>query len=106
MQRRLNQIIELEEKRNKAYDKVQIHQEKRKNTFDRRVKEEQFQIDDLVLKWDAPREDKHGKFDHVWVCPYVIAGHKGENAFLLEYLNGVSLESNPINGRFLKHYLS
>ena len=31
-----------------------------KNTFDRRVKEEQFQIDDLVLKWDAPKEDKHG----------------------------------------------
>ena len=35
-----------------------------KNNFDRRIKEEQFQIDDLVLKWDAPKEDKHGKFDH------------------------------------------
>ena len=42
MQRRINQIIELEEQRNKAYDKVQSHQEKIKNTFDRRVKEEQF----------------------------------------------------------------
>ena len=31
-----------------------------KNTFERRVKEDQFQIDNLVLKWDAPREDKHG----------------------------------------------
>ena len=49
MQRRINQIIELEEQRNKACDKVHIHQEKMKNTFDRRVKEEQFQIDDLVL---------------------------------------------------------
>ena len=37
--------------RDKAYDKVQIHQEKKKNTFDRKVKDEQFQIDDLVLKW-------------------------------------------------------
>ena len=106
MQRRINQIIELEEKINKAYNKVQIHQEKMKNTFDRKVKEEQFQIDDLVLKWDAPKEDKHGKFDHMWAGPYVIAGHRGENAFLLEYLNGVSLESNPINGIFLKHYMS
>ena len=69
MQRSINHIIELEEKRNKAYDKVQSHQEKMKNTFDRRVKEEQFQIDDLVLKWDAPKEDKHGKFDHMWVGP-------------------------------------
>ena len=41
-QRRINQIIELEEQRNKAYDKVQTHQKKMKNTFDRRVKEEQF----------------------------------------------------------------
>ena len=28
MHRRINQIIELEEQRNKAYDKVQVHQEK------------------------------------------------------------------------------
>ena len=77
-----------------------------KNTFDRRVKEEQFQIDDLVLKWDAPKEDKRETFDHMWVCPYVIVGHRGKNAFILEYPNGVSLESNPVNGRFLKHYLS
>ena len=106
MQRRINQIIELEEKRNKAYDKVQIHQEKIKNIFDRRVKEEQFQIDYLVLKWDAPREDKHGKFDHMWVGPYVIVGQRGENAFILEYPNGIQLESNLVNGIFLKHYLS
>ena len=65
MQRRINQIIELNEMRDKAYDKVQVHQEKVKNTFETRVKEEKFQIDDLVLKWDAPREDKHGKFDHM-----------------------------------------
>ena len=50
--------------------------------------------------------DKHGKFDHMWVVPYVIVGHRGENAFLLEYPNGVYLESNPVNGIFLKHYLS
>ena len=43
-----------------------------KNTFDRKVKEEQFQIDDLVMKWHGPREYKHGKFDHMWVGPYII----------------------------------
>ena len=43
------------------------HPEKMKNTFDRRVKEEQFQIDDLVLKWDAPKEDRHENFDHMWI---------------------------------------
>ena len=42
MQIRIKHIIELNELRNKSYDKVQIHQEKMKNTFDRKVKEEQF----------------------------------------------------------------
>ena len=58
MQRRINQIIELSELRDKTYDKVQIHQYKMKNTFGRKVKEDTFQIDDLVLKWDAPHKGK------------------------------------------------
>ena len=65
--RRINHIIDLNELRDKAYDSMQVHQEKMKNTFDRRVKEENFLIDDLVLIWDALHEDngKHGKFDHI-----------------------------------------
>ena len=85
---------------------MQLHQEKMKNTFDRRIKEEQFQIDDLVLKWDAPKEDKHGKLDHMWVGPYVVASYRRQNAFLLENPNEVPLDSNHVNGRYLKHYLS
>ena len=42
MQRRINQIIKISELRDKSYDKVQIHQEKMKNTFDRKVKEDTF----------------------------------------------------------------
>ena len=83
MQRRIDQIIELNELRDKAYDKVQIHQEKMKNTFDRKIKEDIFQINDLVLKWDAPHEDKgkHGKFDHLWVGPTLLQ-HIGETMLL------------------------
>ena len=85
------QIIELNEVRDKAYDKVQIHQEKMKNAFDRRVKEDVFQVDDLVLKWDVPHEDKgkHEKFNHLWVGPYLIAAHRGDNAFILQYQDGL-----------------
>ena len=39
--------------REKAYDRVQVHQKKMKKTVDRRVKEDNFQINDLVLKWDV-----------------------------------------------------
>ena len=42
IQRRINQIIELNEVRDKAYDKVHIHQEKMKNTFNKRIKEDVF----------------------------------------------------------------
>ena len=85
MQRRINHIIELNELRDKTYDKVQIHQEKMKKTFDIKVKEDTFYIDDLVLKWDAPYEDKGkcGKFDHLWVGPYIIVAHRGNNDFIL-----------------------
>ena len=106
MQRRINQIIELNEMRDKYYDKVQIHQEKMKNTFDRKIKEEKFHIDDLVLKWDAPREYNHGNFDHMWVGPYIIAAYEGDNEFILQYQDGSQLKGGPVNGRFLKHYLS
>ena len=94
IQRRINQIIELNEVRDKAYDKVQIHQEKMKNTFNRRVKEDVFQVDDLVLKWDAPHEDKgkNRKFDHLWVGPYLITVHRGDNTFILQYPDGRSMK--------------
>ena len=42
VQRRINQIIELNELRDRAYGKVQVHQKKMNNTFYRKVKEEQF----------------------------------------------------------------
>ena len=106
MQRRINQIIELNEMREKSYDKVQIHQDKMKKHFDRKVKEEQFHIDDLVLKWDVPREEKHGKFGHMWVGPYIIATYKGENSFILHHQDGSRLKGCPVNGRYLKYYLS
>ena len=77
----------MNELRDKAYDSVLVHQEKMKKTFDRRVKEEKFLIDDLVLKWDAPHGDKgkHGKFDHMWVRPYIVVAHRGENTFILQH---------------------
>ena len=70
------------------------------------MKEENFKINDLVLKWDAPREDTHGKFDHMWVRPYIIAAYKGDNSFILQHQDGVQLKGGLVNGIFLNHYLS
>ena len=85
---------------------MQVHQEKKKKIFDKRVKEEQFQVDDMVLKWDARKEEKHGKFDHLWKGPYIIVTFRGDNSFILQHQNGVQLKGGPVNVRFLKHFLS
>ena len=106
MHRRINQIIEFNELREKEYDRVQVHQENIMKTFERRVKEEQFHINDLVLKWDARKDDKHGKFDHIWKGPYIIVAYRGDNCFILQNQNGVDIKGGPVYGRFLKHYLS
>jgi hypothetical protein len=44
---------------------VHEHQQKIKKDFDRKVRKEDFQLGDLVLKWDAPKQDKgkHSKFE-------------------------------------------
>ena len=61
-----------------------------------------------MLKWDAIFEDKgkHDKFDHLWQGPYNIFSFNAKNAYLLQDYDGSEVGSRPINGRFLKHYLT
>ena len=55
-----------------------------KEIFDKRTNLDNFQIGDVVLQWDAPREEKgkHGKFDHLWKGPYNISTFRGKNAYV------------------------
>lgn len=73
MQRKINQLIEVQQKREEVYNKSQLF--KIKKVFDKRTKSNDFQVQYLVLRWDARFEDKekHGKFDHLWKGPYKIA---------------------------------
>jgi hypothetical protein len=78
-----------------------------KASFDRRAKDIYFLPGDLVLRWDARREEtaKHGKFDHLWYGPFRVSALEGKNSFLLENLDGEILNT-PVNGRYLKHYMT
>jgi hypothetical protein len=106
VQRRINQMIHLMQSREEVYNKTQVIQENIKNIFDRRTKEDDFELGDLVLKWDSRNEDKgkHGKFDRLWKGPYIIQEFRGNNAFFLKNSDGTYLPSGPVNGRMLKHY--
>ena len=46
-------------------DRAYNHQQKIKHAFDRKVRKREFELGNLVLKRDAPRQDrgKHNKFD-------------------------------------------
>ena len=81
-------------------------QDKIKKIYDRKTKVENFQLDDVVLKWDARNEDKgkHGKFEKIWKGPYRITAYRGQNAFLLSEMDGHDFPGGAVNGRLLKRY--
>jgi hypothetical protein len=107
IQRRINQMIQLQQSREEVYNQTQVIQESIKKIYDRRTKEDDFELGDLVLKWDSRNEDKgkHGNFDSLWKGPYIIHAYRGNNAFLLKDSDGADLPGGPINGRMLKHYV-
>ena len=98
----------MQQNREQLVDKISLHQSKVKQTFDRKVKEDVFKTRDLVLKWDAARQEKgkHGKFDALWIGPFMISSVKKNNTFDLQNIAGEEVPGGPFNGRFLKAYFS
>ena len=77
-----------------------------KDAFDKKTKETNFKINDLVLRWDAIREEKskHGKFDNLWFGPFIIVEVLDNNTFMLKILDGDELSSGLVNWHFLKQF--
>jgi hypothetical protein len=75
MIRRIHQLVEVQQVREQVMIRVQDHQQRIKQVFDKKAKKEEFQVGDLVLKWDAPKQDKgkHGKFESLWIGPFKIS---------------------------------
>ena len=74
--------------------------------FDKRAKADNFQVRDWVFKWDVVGQDKgkHGKFDSLWIGPFVIDQVYENNTFKLQDLEGEEVFDGPVNGWFLKLY--
>eukprot|EP00253_Pinus_taeda_P025957 PITA_25957 len=106
MQRRLNQMVYLQQTREEVFKNTSKLQEKIKKIYDRKAKTDKFQLDDVVLKWDARNEEKgkHDKFENLWTGPFKIVAYRGQNAFLLKEMKGEDCPGGPINGRLLKRY--
>jgi hypothetical protein len=87
-------------------ERLQKYQDDMKTLFDRNTIDREFLPGDLVLRWDARKEEsaKHGKFDHIWYGPFRVAASEGKNSFLLENMDG-KIFNALVNGRYLKHYM-
>ena len=106
IQRRIFQIIEVQQKREALDQKIEAYQGKIKSSFDNKTKKEIFQEGDLVLRWDARRDDKskHSKFDNLWFGPFKVVEVMDNNTFILHNLDDAEIFRGPINGHFLKNY--
>jgi hypothetical protein len=89
-------------------EKTELHQEKIKEIFNKKVKSNVFKTGDLVLKWDTSRQEKgkHDKFETLWTGPFFIIAVQQNNTFVLQNLSGEEVASSPFNERFLKTYFS
>ena len=87
-------------------EKLEAHQKKIKSIFDKKAKVDNFQVGDWVLKWDVVGKDKgkHGKFDSLWIGPFVIAQVQQNKNFKLQKMEGEEVLDGPVNGKFLKLY--
>ena len=108
MIRRIHQLVEVQQAREQVMNKIQDHQQKIKQDFDKNAKKEEFQIGDLVLKWDAHKQDKgkHDKFESLWVEPFKIYELFSNNTYRLQYLKDQEVFNGPVNGHFLKRCFS
>ena len=107
MEKRINTLIKLEEEREKSKQHFTKHQQIVKSWFDQSFSSNrEFQVGDLVLKWDKVHEEKgdHTKFQKLWLGPFVIAEKIGPSTFRLQTLEG-QFETFPVNGLILKKYL-
>ena len=105
-QRRMLQMIELNQVQEVLVEKTQVYKDKVKSIFEKRANQKNFQVDDLVPRWDIRRQDqgKHGKFHNLWFGPFKVSSILDNNTFLLENLDDKHLVGWLVNGRFLKHF--
>jgi predicted GH43/DUF377 family glycosyl hydrolase len=98
----------VEEEREQSRRNFVAHQQMVKKWFDKhKVGNKNFEVGDLVLKWDKINEPKgkHSKFQNMWLGPFQVAEKIGVGTYHLQNLRG-ELEALPINGQALKNLFS
>ena len=72
LQTEIDSLSKLEEERNTSKEKFHVHQQRIMRWFYKHAtSDKQFQVSDLVLKWDKASEarGKYSKFQKIWLGP-------------------------------------
>lgn len=103
VQCRIDQIVELGETRRRAFEHCCKIQSKLKRNFDKSSRNRMFSNNNMVLLWDRRNEKprNQGKFDNLWLGPYIIKEAARINSYHLSTLDGEQLKL-PMNGQLLK----
>ena len=83
----------------KEKEKFTLHQNHIKRWFDKNsAGNGNFDVGDLVLKWDRPHEDKgkRMKFQSLWIGPYIVHEKLGMHMYCLKSLDE-RIENLPVN---------
>ena len=90
----MDELVGLHEHRKDATIKNAKLQHKMKYLYDKEVVDRKFELDDVVLMWNSRLEDKgkHGKFDPIWLGPYLIDSNCRDDSYLLRELSWGILE--------------
>ena len=81
--------MKVEESRSKAKERFKHQQVVVKRWFDKhKAGNKEFEIGDLVLKWDHPHDEKgkHTKFQQLWVGSFQIGAKIGPSTYKLQDL--------------------
>ena len=95
----LTDLEELDEKRRRAAQHIEAIQKKRKIIFDKRNKKIALQPCMMVMIQDGKKKDFLGKFDAVWLGPYIVKNTFPNNSLQLETLNGESFPTRTTGSR-------
>ena len=101
-EKRLLQMNELEELRNKAYDNARIYKDKTKKWHDQKILRKEFRVGELVLLYNSKLKLFLGKLKSRWSGPYTVVA---VTPFRAVTLKTNSRDEFIVNGQRMKHYL-
>jgi hypothetical protein len=96
---RLERLEGLSEVRRLAAQHVETAQRQRKVYFDKKVKKRSLSAGMWVMVQDARRLEFPGKFDALWIGPYIIKEVFPNNSVRLKNLDGLEFLTRTNGGR-------